>query len=146
MSPLALSPARVVIDTNVLVSALLSPDGAPARVANAVVQGRLAFVADVRILTEYVDVLTRPKFRFTKEEVNAFAAAFFPLCEQVTPALLPVRLHLPDAGDVLFVEAALGAGGVPIVTGNRRHFPEKEALGLLGIDVLSSSELVKLLG
>jgi hypothetical protein len=40
----------------------------------------------------------------------------------------------------------LGAGGVPVVTGKRRHFPEKEALGLLGMDVLSSSELVKLPG
>ena len=55
----------VVIDTNVLVSALWSKNGAPAKIISLVLQGKLIPCYDYRILSEYRTVLARPKFGFT---------------------------------------------------------------------------------
>lgn len=61
----------VVIDTNVLVSALWSKNGAPAKIISLVLQGKLIPCYDYRILSEYRTVLARPKFGFTDGEINA---------------------------------------------------------------------------
>ena len=55
---------RIVLDTNVLVSALLSPHGAPAAVLQLVVTGRVVLCFDARVLSEYREVLRREKFDF----------------------------------------------------------------------------------
>lgn len=60
----------VVIDTNILVSALMSKNGAPARVVSMVLSERLTPCFDYRILLEYQEVLRRPKFGFTQGEIN----------------------------------------------------------------------------
>ena len=54
-----------VIDTNILVSALWSRNGAPARILSLIISGELIPCYDYRILCEYREVLTRPKFKFT---------------------------------------------------------------------------------
>lgn len=53
---------KVVVDTNVMVSALLSPYGPAARVLDALLAGRLVLVFDDRILCEYEEVLGRRRF------------------------------------------------------------------------------------
>ena len=60
-----------VIDTNILVSALWSKNGAPARILSLIISGKLIPCYDYRILSEYKEVLIRPKFKFTRSEVNA---------------------------------------------------------------------------
>jgi putative PIN family toxin of toxin-antitoxin system len=59
-----------VIDTNVLVSGLLSRSGSPAQILNLLVNKRIAAYYDHRILEEYRDVLSRAQFGFTKAEVD----------------------------------------------------------------------------
>ena len=61
----------VVIDTNILVSALWSKNGAPARILSLIISGGLIPCYDYRILNEYKEVLIRPKFKFTSGEVSA---------------------------------------------------------------------------
>ena len=61
----------VVIDTNILVSALWSRNGAPARVVSMVLTGDIVPCYDYRILCEYREVLQRPKFGFSKSEINS---------------------------------------------------------------------------
>ena len=56
----------VVVDSNVLVSALLSPGGKPAEVLRLLVTGALRLCFDARIVVEYEDVLSRPKFSFDR--------------------------------------------------------------------------------
>ena len=58
---------RIVLDTNVLVSGLLNPDGAPGRLLDLILGGRLQILYDDRILGEYSDVLARPQFGFRQE-------------------------------------------------------------------------------
>ena len=62
---------KVVVDTNVLVSALLRQGTPPAAVLDALLGGELTLLYDERILDEYREVLGRPKFGFEPEKVDA---------------------------------------------------------------------------
>ena len=55
---------KVVLDTNVLVSGLLNPDGNPGRVLDLLLAGEITLLVDDRILAEYRAVLARPRFGF----------------------------------------------------------------------------------
>ncbi len=108
------------IDTNVVVSGLLQPLGPSARVLDALADGRIKLVYDVRILTEYRDVLSRPRFKLAPARIAAFLNA---LGGQVL--VTSRRLHVigPDSDDIIFIEAALMTPDRTIVTGNLAHFP-----------------------
>ena len=58
---------KVVIDTNVIVSGLLTPFGNSAEIVRMITSGKLNLCFDARILTEYEEVLKRPKFKFSGE-------------------------------------------------------------------------------
>ena len=53
---------KVVVDTNVLISGLLTPHGPPAEIVRMVLNGNLRVCYDLRILDEYSEVFARPKF------------------------------------------------------------------------------------
>lgn len=111
---------RIVLDTNVLVSGLLSPAGTPGRIVDLVSSLRVTLIFDDRILAEYREVLARPKLRIGPGE----AAAVLDLIEKaglLVPAP-PLPLQLPDPDDLPFVEVAEAGGAAALVTGNTRHF------------------------
>ena len=58
---------KVILDTNIIVSALLSPQGLSAKILNFVLNGKLTIVYDNIIFAEYVEVLNRNKFELDKE-------------------------------------------------------------------------------
>ena len=60
---------KVVLDTNVLVSAFLSPSGNAARILRLIIQGDVLIVLNESILAEYYEVLKRPKFELDMEAV-----------------------------------------------------------------------------
>jgi uncharacterized protein len=62
---------RAVVDTNVLVSALISPTGNEARILLAMRQGLVKPFFSEQILQEYAEVLARPKFAFPADEIDA---------------------------------------------------------------------------
>ncbi|MBA2319918.1 MAG: putative toxin-antitoxin system toxin component, PIN family [Deltaproteobacteria bacterium] len=111
---------RLVLDTNVLVSGLLTPKGSPGRVVDGILLGDLVLVVDDRILEEYREVLARPKFGFDVVQRERLLVFLRTASEQVVAP--PVSVPLPDPDDLPFLEAALHAG-VALVTGNARHFP-----------------------
>ncbi len=111
----------VVLATNILVSALLSPFGAPARVLDLVVAGEAGLACDDRVLTEYREVLSRPRFSFAASDVAALLTFFEHEAEHVVAAPLAVQLPVPH--DLMFLEVAVAAGAI-LVTGNQRHYPE----------------------
>ena len=112
----------VVIDTNVLVSALWSRNGAPARVLGMVLSGALIPCYDYRILCEYREVLQRPKFGFSKGEVNSLLDWFESNGRSVVAD--PLDDVFIDEADKKFYEVAKFCGAV-LVTGNLKHFPEE---------------------
>ncbi len=123
---------RAVIDTNILVSALLTPKGVPAQLIAAIRSQALIPVVSESILAEYADVLSRPKFSFENSRTASLLEDMKGLALFLKPQ--PIPLHdLPDAGDAPFIAAALSAG-CAIITGNSKHFPPQT-----GVEVLSSA-------
>ena len=78
---------RAVIDTNVLVSGLLSPAGNEALILLAIHQGLVHPCFSEEILEEYAGVLARPKFAFPPDEIAAVLAMFRSRGELIQPDL-----------------------------------------------------------
>jgi len=127
---------RIVLDTNVLVSALLSPEGAPAQVLTFVLAGEITLLFDERILAEYREVLARPRFAFEPGDVVDVLQQLEADGERVGAA--SSGMQLPDVDDLPFLEVALSGNPDALVTGNVRHFP-----GSLGVMVLSPRALLQ---
>ena len=111
----------VVIDTNVLVSGLWSRNGAPARVLSLIINGGLIPCYDYRILSEYKEVLTRPKFKFTGGEGNALLDWIADTGRSVVAE--PLKVDFSDEADKKFYEVAKFCGA-KLITGNIKHFPK----------------------
>ena len=111
-----------MVDTNVLVSGLLTPFGSPGVLVSLIAAGRLRLCYDARILAEYDDVLRRPAFAFDEEDVESFLAQIRAEGELVAPVPLSIGLRHED--DEPFLEVAAAAGVEFLVTGNLRHFRE----------------------
>lgn len=119
---------RVVLDTNVLVSGLLSPFGAPAEVLRLALAGNLTLCFDGRIQLEYREVLSRPRFGFDAGDVEALLGLLEVEGLLVNSAPLPKRL--PDPDDEPFLAVALAAGAEFLITGNLRHYPPRARQGV----------------
>lgn len=112
---------KIVLDTNVLVSGLLTPRGAPAKILNLIIGGKAVILYDDRILDEYTEVLARPRFKFDKSSVDQLLFFFEQEGEWVNP--MPLGIDLRDPGDMPFLECAVSGNADVLVTGNLRHFP-----------------------
>ena len=114
----------VVLDTNVIVSGILKPDGPPGQVLDLLVTGQITAAYDDRLLMEYNDVLTRPKLALNPERVQTFldVIRLAGIAVADPPPLTIAEAHIPDKDDVPFAEVALAASANALITGNRRHF------------------------
>ena len=117
---------RTVFDTNVLVSGFLSPAGPPGRIVEWLRNGEVQAVLDDRIMAEYAEVLARPVFWLPVAEVELVLATIRARSFWVEAEAARMVRGLPDPDDAPFLECAL-ASGVPLVTGNIRHFPKSAA-------------------
>ena len=98
---------RAVIDTNVLVSGLLSPAGNEALILLAINQGLVRPCCSEDILEEYAAVLARPKFAFPSDEIAAVLAMFRSRGELFLPEASAATS--PDPGDTKFLQCAQAA-------------------------------------
>lgn len=112
---------RVVIDTNVLVSGLLSPYGAAAEIVRMAVAGSIDLLYDARIVSEYGEVLSRPKFSFEKSKIDILIE--FIEHYGIPVAAIPLFAHLPDPDDEPFLEVAISGRAECLITGNAVHYP-----------------------
>ena len=128
------APTQIVLDTNVLVSGLLSSRDAPAGILNLVINGSVIILLDTRIFDEYADVLMRDKFGFPEDAVQEILA--FIRREGLFTTPRPVACTIPDPGDLPFIEVSLHAM-VPVVTGNDRHFRGSDAVVLTPSEFLA---------
>ncbi len=110
-----------VLDTNVLVSGLLSPTGPPGRLLDVLLAQRLRLAADDRVELEYREVLARPRLGIEPVRRDAFLA-ILQFQNHVTALPWPHRAS-PDEDDAIFLEVALQTPARTVVTGNLRHFP-----------------------
>jgi putative PIN family toxin of toxin-antitoxin system len=131
---------RAVFDTNVVVSGFLSPAGPPGRIVEWLRNGEVQAVLDDRIVAEYAGVLARPVFQLPAAEVELVLAAIRARSFWVEAATVHMVRGLPDPDDAPFLECARTAG-VPLVTGNLRHFPKSAAKD---VNVITPAQFVAL--
>ncbi len=112
-----------VIDTNVIVSALITNNlNSPTfKVIEALLSGKLTALYNDDIIVEYIDVLSRPKFKFSKNLVDCYINAI--LKNGMAAERIASSDVIQDADDVVFYEVALSKEEAYLVTGNIKHFP-----------------------
>ena len=129
---------RAVIDTNVLVSALISPSGNEALLLLAISDGYLTPCFSPEMWAEYAGVLSRPKFAFTPDEITALMHLLQSHGEQIhAPALSGAS---PDPDDDKFIACTVASHADYLVTGNKRDFPPDR---LAPASVVNAGELLQ---
>lgn len=112
---------KVVLDTNVLVSALLNPLGPPARVLQLLRSSEnLTLLTSNPVIQEYREVLPRPRFGIDEMEVDELLSFLDRIGEWMTPPSLEITI--PDPDDLPFLELAVAGGATALITGNMKDF------------------------
>ena len=138
-----------VIDTNVLVSSLISSTTAPSRILDEVMCGNIVPMYNEMILAEYEDVLHRRKFGFEEAEIAELLEGIQNLGISINAEALGALL--PDPDDVVFYEVVMEkrkSDEAYLVTGNIKHFPKepfivtpREMLAIMERERMSEEEL-----
>ncbi|MGI8907752.1 MAG: putative toxin-antitoxin system toxin component, PIN family [Candidatus Sumerlaeaceae bacterium] len=108
---------KVVIDTNVLVSAMLSP-GVSRRVLLFIADhDQIQWLATNPILNEYIQVISRPKFRFPQTLIENWTRLF---SERITVIAEPIERALlaRDPKDTIFIDCALAGNAEFLISGD----------------------------
>lgn len=131
---------RAVIDTNVIVSALINPGSKPGQIMKMVMDGQISPVVNNAIIKEYREVLGRKKFSFSEDEIKAFLL-FMGRFVFEHRDIRNFHKGIPK-DDAVFVLAAAAGGADYIITGNIRHFPDKK---YGSCDVVNPSDFLEML-
>ena len=129
-----------MLDTNILVSALLNALGNEADVLQSVNRGLVQAYVSEDILIEYRVVLLRSKFARYRNAAEQLIETIRSHATHITPARS--GLTSPDPDDTPFIDCAVAAKADYLVTGNKRHFPE-QTYG--GTTVVNARQLLDLL-
>ena len=125
---------NIVLDTNILVSAMWSPDGKAAKVIEAILSNRFTPCFDNQIVQEYNKVLRYPKLKFKEEDVVAFLEPILNYGFYVTNYPKTDAVFDQDEADRKFYDVGKYCGA-KIITGNLKHFPDDP-------DVMSLADFV----
>jgi putative PIN family toxin of toxin-antitoxin system len=117
---------KIVLDTNVLVSALMNVNGIPAKILASILNGKIQLLYDNRIIFEYVDVLSRKEFGFSLEIINAMIDYFKHSGEFINAEYINIKFS--DETDKKFYEVYKSGEARYLVTGNIKHFPKEDAI------------------
>ena len=131
-------PINVVIDTNILVSALWSEQGKPAKILTLIINDLLIPCFNAEIIQEYKEVLARPHlaFHFKKARVDVIINKI--KADGLSVVVKPSSIVFVDESDRVFYDVAK-ASGAYLITGNSKHYPDEPF-------ILSPSQFLILLG
>ncbi|OHD68826.1 MAG: putative toxin-antitoxin system toxin component, PIN family [Spirochaetes bacterium RBG_16_49_21] len=111
---------KIVLDTNVLVSAILSPGGPPGDILNLIINDEIILCYDDRIFNEYEGVLKRDKFQFEPDNVSDLLTFLKRIGEPTDT--IPLNVTITDPDDLMFYEVLGTSAADYLITGNKRHF------------------------
>ncbi len=116
---------RVVLDTNILVSAFWSKSGNAARILGMFLDNKILLIYSPEILAEYKFVLNRPAFQFSRVKIGE-------IINQIRKYGVPIQ---PETSDVPFTDEsdrkffdAARTYGATLITGNQKHFPPSPSI------------------
>ncbi|HJZ94989.1 MAG TPA: putative toxin-antitoxin system toxin component, PIN family [Candidatus Solibacter sp.] len=112
---------RVVLDTNIIVSALLQPLGPSAQIFTMALSGSIQMCMTGPVYAEYEEVIRRPRLKRSDEIITATLQSIRDNALWVRPSD-KVRACL-DPDDDMFLECAQAARADYLVTGNTKDFP-----------------------
>jgi putative PIN family toxin of toxin-antitoxin system len=142
----SVDPPRLVIDTNVFVSGLISGSGAPARILNAIRLNRAIHVVSDPIVEEYLRVLDYPrirKFEKISDEFIATIAAY--LIYQTRRVELTSNIRMSrDPDDDVFLQTAIDGKASLLVSGDKTDPLSLTAIE--GIPIVTAREAIVRLG
>ena len=125
---------RLVLDTNVVVSAFISPGGKPSQIVKMILGRRVELCYNSAILNEYENVMLRPKFSsiINSGSIRRFIDLLKSIGISYDPH--PSKIHLQDESDRIFYDTARESGSL-LISGNIKHYPKKPFI-LLPADFL----------
>lgn len=112
---------KVVLDTNVIVSALLKTYSIPAEILRMFISGELILCYDTRIITEYKEVLMRDKFKFDKNDIDDILFYIEHSGDKIAAG--KTKYKTLDKDDQMFLEAGIFGRAKFIITGNKADYP-----------------------
>jgi putative PIN family toxin of toxin-antitoxin system len=127
---------KIVLDTNIIVSSFLNPQGLPGEIVSLVLTKKLIVCYDNKILAEYTRVLTRSKFNFDVELVNDFLEFVKSDGEYIVAE--SQAIPFTDEDDKMFYDVYKSSEAKYIITGNTKHYPREK-------NIISPRELIKIL-
>jgi len=112
---------KVVIDTNIVISAALSPSGKCAKIVEIIAENEeIQLFYNGEILFEYKEVLSRKHLRIADKIQKGIIESIKKVGIKLEPS--PSEISLPDESDRIFYDTALAAGAT-LITGNKKHYP-----------------------
>lgn len=128
----------VVIDTNVIVSALITknPNAATTRVLELALMGEIVPLYDQDVLDEYLEVLTRKKFKLKEDSIQYIIKTI--TINGIDTLRTSFLEDMPDEDDRVFYELSLSEPESLLITGNSKHFPRTPR-------VVSPSEFLRII-
>lgn len=133
---------RIVLDTNVLISALAFPGSKPDQILSRIRRGQIDLYVSPFILSELDRVLLE-KFRFTRQEVDALVRAIRTMAHLVTPAERITVITAKD-DDNRILECACAAQAEFLVTGDKEHLLPLESYS--DIAIVTPAQFLELYG
>lgn len=129
---------KVVLDCNVLIAAGLK-DGVCREVIFEVVSKHTNYVSD-EILVEYREVINREKFIKFSDYLTTLLKIVCENSKWLAPAN-KINQRLPDQSDAIYLELAIAAKAKYLITGNIKHFPDRQ---YSGTSIIPPSEFLKI--
>lgn len=127
---------KIVMDTNIIISAALTPLGNPAKIIDMVFEDKLQIFYSLQILSEYKEVLSRPRLKITTQTQIDILGAI----KEVGTLIEPTISNIPfiDESDRIFYDTAKTSRAI-LISGNIRHYPD-EAFIMTPSDFLKEVE------
>ena len=117
---------KVILDTNVIVSALLTPSGLSAKILNLILNGSITIVYDNKIMIEYVEILNRKQLKINKLHVDLVIN--YISMEGEFRIANPLNVIFIDEDDKMFYELFKTGRIDYLITGNIKHFPKEKKI------------------
>jgi putative PIN family toxin of toxin-antitoxin system len=137
---------RLVVDTNVFVSGLISGAGSPAQILRAIQRRKVIHLVSDPIVEEYLRVLDYPQIRRFKKITDEFVAdiaAYLVYQTERVELVSNIRLS-PDPDDNVFLETAIDGHASLLVTNDKADLLSLRTVN--GIPIVSAREAVTRLG
>ncbi|MHB9293328.1 hypothetical protein Holit_02449 [Hollandina sp. SP2] len=115
---------KVVLDTNIIVSAFINPKGVPGEVISLLLSRKITICYDNKIFSEYMEVLKKSKFSFNNMLVDEFLDFISNNGEYIISE--PQKIKFDDEDDKVFYDVYKSSDAKYIITGNKKHFPKEE--------------------